>query len=65
MTTRAISIYHWPVADRSYDRWCIQELTEQPDSPVEWRDRRILTESGHVRMNVHLDLATARHPQNR
>jgi hypothetical protein len=50
----------WPVPDRSYDRWWMQELIEQTDGSVKWRDRRIPTESGHVRMDVHLDVATAK-----
>lgn len=50
----------WPVADRSRDVWWMQELIEQSDGSLKWRDRRVPTESGHVRLDVHRDLISAK-----
>lgn len=50
----------WPLADRAHDTWWMQELIEQSDGSVKWRDRRVPTDSGNVRLDIHRDLATAK-----
>ena len=49
----------WPVPDRAHDTWWMQELIEQSDGSVKWRDRRVPTESGYVRLDIHRELAPA------
>ena len=49
----------WPVPDRAHDTWWMQELIEQSDGSVKWRDRRVRTESGNVRLDIHRELASA------
>jgi hypothetical protein len=49
----------WPVPDRAHDTWWMQELIAQSDGSVKWRDRRVPTESGNVRLDIHRELASA------
>lgn len=55
-----VALAVWPVADRSRDVWWMEELIEQSDGSVKWRDRRVPTESGHDRVDIHRDLASAK-----
>lgn len=50
----------WPRADRQTGTWWMQELTEQDDGSVKWRDRRIPTDSGNVRLDIHRDWPSAK-----
>lgn len=43
----------WPRPNRATDTWWMQELIEQQDGSVKWRDRRIPTDAGHVRLDIH------------
>ena len=43
----------WPSYRPYYNCWFMEELAEHGDMPPKWRDRRIPTTSGNVRLEVH------------
>lgn len=49
----------WPSYRPLLDRWLLEELVEAPPGEVRWRDRRIPTDDGFVRMDVHATAAEA------
>jgi len=49
----------WPIYKPYSDRWFMMELVATEPAGVRWRDRRIPTEDGHVKLEVYSDQATA------
>lgn len=43
----------WPSYRPLLGRWMLEELVETGDGGVHWRDRRVPTSEGHVKMDVH------------
>ncbi|VWB22691.1 hypothetical protein [Burkholderia stagnalis] len=44
----------WPTYNPVFDAWVMEELVDNGELPPKWRDRRVPTEAGHVRLDVYL-----------
>lgn len=49
----------WPTYRFTWERWIMLELAEKPDGTVQWRERRIPTPEGHVKMDAYAERAEA------